>query len=75
MTDEYLGLAMLIMGIAIGVLLVIWGAMSLYFAIRNKKRAKRTMEKMKAQEAAEAAYRAEREREEAAEAESETKEQ
>lgn len=73
MTDEYLGLAMLIMGIAIGVLLVIWGAMSLYFAIRNKKRAKRTMEKMKAREATEAAYRAERE--EAAEAESETKEQ
>ncbi len=39
--DDYLALSLLIMGIAIGALLVIWGAMSLYFFLRKKHRAKK----------------------------------
>lgn len=39
--DDYLALSLIIMGIAIGALLVIWGAMSLAFFLRKKHRAKK----------------------------------
>lgn len=57
--DEYLALSLLIMGIAIGALLVIWGVMSLCFFLRKKRRAKQLQERIAAREAAEAKYRAE----------------
>lgn len=38
--DDYLALSLIIMGIAIGALLVIWGAMSLAFFLRKKHRSK-----------------------------------
>lgn len=42
--DDYLALSLIIMGIAIGALLVIWGAMSLAFFLRKKHRAKKIKE-------------------------------
>lgn len=62
--DEYLALSLIIMGIAIGALLVIWGLMSLTFFLRKKHRAQKLQERIAAREAAEAKYRAERENEE-----------
>ena len=59
--DEYLSLSLIIMGAAIGALLMIWGAMSLAFFLRKKRRAKKLQERIAAREAAEARYRAERE--------------
>ena len=65
--DEYLALSLIIMGAAIGALLVIWGVMSLCFFLRKKRRAKKLQERIAAREAAEAKYRAEPEQEEQAE--------
>lgn len=50
--DEYLALSLMIMGIAIGALLVIWGAMSLYFFLRKRKRQRAAEERIRAREAA-----------------------
>ena len=61
--DDYLALSLIIMGIAIGALLVIWGAMSLAFFLRKKHRAK-LQERIAEREAAEAKYRAELQQEE-----------
>ena len=55
--DDYLALSLLIMGIAIGALLIIWGLMSLYFHIRNKRKRRATEERVRAREAAEKARR------------------
>ena len=44
--DDYLALSLIIMGIAIGALLVIWGAMSLAFFLRKKHRAKKLQERI-----------------------------
>lgn len=57
--DDYLALSLIIMGVAIGALLVIWGVMSLCFYLRKKHRAKKLQERIAAREAAEAKYRAE----------------
>ena len=62
--DDYLALSLIIMGIAIGALLVIWGAMSLAFFLRKKHRAKKLQERIAEREAAEAKYRAEPQQEE-----------
>ena len=62
--DDYLALSLIIMGIAIGALLVIWGAMSLAFFLRKKHRAKKLQERIAEREAAEAKYRAELQQEE-----------
>lgn len=62
--DDYLALSLIIMGIAIGALLVIWGAMSLAFFLRKKHRAKKIQERIDEREAAEAKYRAELQQEE-----------
>lgn len=59
--DDYLALSLLIMGIAIGALLVIWGAMSLYFFLRKKHRAKKLQECIAFREEAERKYREEQE--------------
>lgn len=50
--DEYLALSLMIMGIAIGALLVIWGAMSLYFFLRKRKRQRAAEKRIRAREAA-----------------------
>ena len=50
--DDYLALSLMIMGIAIGALLVIWGAMSLYFFLRKRKRQRAAEERIRAREAA-----------------------
>ena len=52
--DDYLALSLIIMGIAIGALLVIWGAMSLAFFLRKKHRAKKIQERIAERKAAEA---------------------
>ena len=57
--DDLLALSLIIMGAAIGILLVIWGVMSLCFFIRKKRRTKKLQERIAAREAAEARYRAE----------------
>ena len=62
--DDYLALSLIIMGIAIGALLVIWGAMSLAFFLRKKHRAKKIQERIAERKAAEAKYRAELQQEE-----------
>ena len=62
--DDYLALSLIIMGIAIAALLVIWGAMSLAFFLRKKRRAKKLQERIAEREAAEAKYRAELQQEE-----------
>ena len=62
--DDYLALSLIIMGIAIGALLVIWGAMSLAFFLRKKHRAKKLQERIAEREAAETKYRAELQQEE-----------
>lgn len=62
--DDLLALSLIIMGAAIGVLLVIWGVMSLTFFLRKKRRAKILQARIAEREAAEARYRAEREQEE-----------
>ena len=49
--DDYLALSLIIMGIAIGALLVIWGAMSLAFFLRKKHRAKKLQERIAEREA------------------------
>ena len=59
--DEYLLLSLIIMGAAIGALLVIWGGMSLYFHLRKKHRAKLRQQNAAAREAAEQKFRAEQE--------------
>ncbi|MGN1339563.1 MAG: LapA family protein [Oscillospiraceae bacterium] len=46
--DDLLMLALIIMGSLIGLLLVIWGVMSLYFHIRNKKKRRAAEEREKA---------------------------
>ena len=50
--DDYLALSLIIMGIAIGALLVIWGAMSLAFFLRKKHRAKKIQERIAERKAA-----------------------
>ena len=50
--DDYLALSLMIMGIAIGALLIIWGAMSLYFFLRKRKKQSAAEERIKASEAA-----------------------
>ena len=60
--DDYLALSLIIMGIAIGALLVIWGAMSLAFFLRKKHRAKKIQERIAERKAAK--YRAELQQEE-----------
>ncbi len=46
--DDYLALSLMIMGIAIGALLIIWGAMSLYFFLRKRKKQRAAEERIKA---------------------------
>lgn len=53
--DDYLALSLMIMGIAIGALLIIWGAMSLYFFLRKRKKQRAAEERIKASEAADKA--------------------
>ena len=53
--DDYLALSLMIMGIAIGALLIIWGAMSLYFFLRKRKKQRALEEKIRAREAADKA--------------------
>lgn len=50
--DDYLALSLMIMGIGIGALLIIWGAMSLYFFLRKRKQQRAAEERIKASEAA-----------------------
>lgn len=49
--DDYLALSLLIMGIAIGSLLLIWGIMSLCFLLRNRKKRRAALEREKARKA------------------------
>lgn len=49
---DMLTLSLVIMGVAIGALLLIWGGMSLYFHIRDKKKRRAALEREKARKAA-----------------------
>ena len=63
--DDYLALSLIIMGIAIGAPLVIWGAMSLAFFLRKKHRAKKIQEQdRRARSRRRGKYRAELQQEE-----------
>lgn len=53
--DDLLALALIIMGVAIGALLIIWGVMSLYFFLRNRRKRRALEEKIRAREAADKA--------------------
>ena len=62
--DDYLALSLIIMGIAIGALLVIWGAMSLAFFLRKSTAQRRFRSGSPSAKPREAKYRAELQQEE-----------